>query len=86
LFACPNLIFLSLSFLALVYGLMTTTTTTTKVPPSLSGKQVLEMAVTSHILHGHESIENEFANTLKKKFPPWMYAHGWTATYSHWFF
>ena len=62
------------------YGLMMT-----KVPPSLSGKQVLEMAVTSHILHGHESIENEFANTLKR-FPPWMYAHGWTATYSHWLF
>lgn len=56
-----------------------------KVPPSLSGKQVLEMAVTSHILHGHESIANEFASTLKK-FPPWIYAHGWTATYSHWSF
>lgn len=45
----------------------------------------MEIAVTSHILHGHEAVANDFANTLKN-FPPWMYAHGWTATYSHWSF
>lgn len=78
-----------LYFVTYFYGVQPNTpyelTVTLEVPPSLSGKQVLEIAVTSHILHGHESMANEFANTLKK-FPSWMYAHGWTATYSHWSF
>jgi hypothetical protein len=56
-----------------------------QVPPALSGKPVVEIAVTSHILHGTEKMTTEFAEGLKK-YPDWMYAHGWTATYSHWSF
>ncbi len=44
------------------------------------------MAVTSHIQHGHDQMTNEFTNALKTKFPAWVYAYGWTATYSHWSF
>jgi len=58
---------------------------TLQVPPTLNGKVVLDLAVTSHILHGSEHMSDEFASSLKR-FPPWIYAHGWTASYSHWHF
>jgi len=58
---------------------------TLKVPPILNGKPMLDLAVTSHILHGHGQLIDEFSNSLEK-FPAWIYAHGWIASYSHWQF
>ena len=46
---------------------------------------MLDLAVTSHILHGHGQLIDEFSNSLEK-FPAWIYAHGWIASYSHWQF